>query len=498
MGSVFLGQSESGRRVAVKVVRPELASDPEFRARFREEVRRARQVPPFCTAEVLDADADHDTPYLVVELVEGPSLAEVVQERGPLTGGSLHSVAIGVATALVAIHDAGVVHRDLKPANVLFALTAPKVIDFGIAKGLGAADQRTEPGQVLGTIAYMGPERFDSATSDNVGPATDVFAWGAVITYAATGRTPYSPEEMIGAAAGMPLPEPDLDGLPQPLRSLVGLALRTEPAERPGAHELLDRLLRAGAAGHPQVRAGLARPELSRAAAAVRHTARFVVPRRSGSDRIRRRRAAAGVLAAVLALAGGIGLSASLPGQRGTGPTPTPATSSLALDDRVSQPASRAEQRPRCALAGPVELRPEMPAVAACPPAQVAGGWTVAARFALVGPDACALIRVRSQTGAYRATVCRDRALLEAESGRLVRMLAFQSLRPAPDPAAWRHLGVRAGGADLEVTLDGQRVLTAPVATPPVRGAVVLGMTSGGAAPGETVVAFAEVTIEPA
>ncbi|WP_328477141.1 protein kinase [Actinoplanes sp. NBC_00393] len=554
MGSVFLGQSETGRRVAVKIVRPELAGDPEFRARFRSEVRRARQVPPFCTAEVLDADADHDTPYLVAELVEGPSLAEVVQERGPLAGGSLHSLAIGVATALVAIHDAGVVHRDLKPANVLFALAAPKVIDFGIAKGLGAADQHTEPGQVFGTIAYMGPERFDDATSRTVGPATDIFAWGAVITFAATGHTPFTAEEMIGTAAGLALPEPDLAGLPYPLRDLVELTLRPDPATRPTAHELLERLLRAGAAGNSQVRAGLAqRPELRRAAAAVRNTVRMVVPRRAPADAPRPssgrpgsapgqpgraprpsadrpgsalghsgralrfsagrssagrsgsagsagrtlRRLGAGILAGVVALGCGVGLAVALPPERRAGgPDVAAPASSLSLGDRgqrASEQASRDEERPRCAPPGPVVLRPEAPAARACPAARNDGDWSVAARVALLTADACAIVRVRADTGAFRVTLCADRAVLEAETGRLVRMLAFQSLPPA-DPAAWRRVEVRADGTDLLVRLDERTVLTAPGATTPqTRGAVVFGMT-----PDSAVVTFTEITIEPA
>jgi serine/threonine protein kinase len=135
MGTVFLARSErDDRLVAVKVIRPEFAYEDEFRARFHSEVNRARQVPPFCTAEVLDADPEAISPYLVVEYVDGPSLAEVVQEQGPLSAGNLHSVAIGVATALAAIHGAGVIHRDLKPRNVLFSLGTPKVIDFGIAR----------------------------------------------------------------------------------------------------------------------------------------------------------------------------------------------------------------------------------------------------------------------------------------------------------------------------------------------------------------------------
>ncbi|WP_239144024.1 serine/threonine-protein kinase [Actinoplanes philippinensis] len=191
MGTVYLGRAPDDQQVAVKVVRPEQAADPKFLARFRSEVKRARQVPPFCTAAVLHDDLEHDPPYLVVEFVDGPSLAEVVRENGPLSPSEAYAVAVGVATALVAIHGAGVVHRDLKPANVLLAVGLPKVIDFGIARGVDLSAELTGPHQVIGTIGYLAPECLDTAARGRVGPPADVFAWGVLVGFAATGRTPF-------------------------------------------------------------------------------------------------------------------------------------------------------------------------------------------------------------------------------------------------------------------------------------------------------------------
>ncbi|MBX7266595.1 serine/threonine protein kinase [Micromonospora sp. Llam7] len=245
MGSVFLARSPQGRPVAVKVVRPELSHDAEFRGRFRSEVNRARQVPPFCTAEVLDADPDHDPPYLVVEYVEGPSLAQVMRERGPLGPAQLHSIAVGVATALTAIHGAGVIHRDLKPANVLVAPGGIKVIDFGIARAFDATSQHTRTNQMVGTVSYMAPERIDVASGQPVGPAADIFAWGAVVAHAATGRNPFGADSPTATAMRILTQPPELTGLGGPLRELVSRALEKDPAARPTARQLLDGLLTA-------------------------------------------------------------------------------------------------------------------------------------------------------------------------------------------------------------------------------------------------------------
>jgi serine/threonine protein kinase len=246
MGVVYLGRDRAGRSVAIKTVRAELAGREEFRARFRSEMQRVRQVPSFCTAAVVDADPDHDIPYLAVEYVDGPSLEEVVSERGAVPAGDLHSVAVGVAAALTAIHGAGVIHRDLKPSNVLLSLGLPKVIDFGIARALEVTSQHTRTDQMVGTVSYMAPERLDS-TLGEITPAADIFAWGAVVAYAGAGRSPFRGDSPMATAARILTVEPDLSGLPESLVGLVGRALAKNPADRPTAAELVHQLIAAPA-----------------------------------------------------------------------------------------------------------------------------------------------------------------------------------------------------------------------------------------------------------
>jgi eukaryotic-like serine/threonine-protein kinase len=248
MGRVYLAESPADRLVAVKMLRSDIADSERFRRRFRDEVARAAQVPPFCTAEVLDADPDHDPPYLVVEYVDGPDLASVVQDSGPLSPANLHALAIGVATALTAIHSAGVVHRDLKAANVLLAPGSPKVIDFGLAREVDASVHHTTTGELVGTVAYMAPERLEPAGRE-LTPAADIFAWGAVVTLAGTARVPFPADTLPGLAYRIMTEPPDLDGLPDGLRELVAQALAKDPADRPTARDLLDRLLATGPSG---------------------------------------------------------------------------------------------------------------------------------------------------------------------------------------------------------------------------------------------------------
>ncbi|TDD25163.1 DUF4389 domain-containing protein [Actinomadura sp. KC06] len=240
MGTVYLGAEPDGRRVAVKVVNRELAGEAAFLARFRREVTAARRVHRFCTAPVLDAGLDQDPPYIVTEYIDGPSLEKAVDGKGPLPGSDLEGVAVGVATALAAIHGAGIVHRDLKPANVLLSSTGPRVIDFGIARALDAPDGPTRTGQFVGTPAYIAPEVL---RGEPVEQASDVFSWGCVVAYAGTGRPPFQGKTVAETFHRIGNDEPDLDGLDPRLRDVVAAALGKDPRGRPTARQILTRLV---------------------------------------------------------------------------------------------------------------------------------------------------------------------------------------------------------------------------------------------------------------
>ncbi|MEV4002146.1 serine/threonine-protein kinase, partial [Actinomadura sp. NPDC049753] len=245
MGTVYLGEDRTGRRVAVKMINRELAGEGTFRERFRREVTAARQVRRFCTAPVMDAELDTDPLYVVTEYIEGPSLESAVAERGPLPGSDLEGLAVGVATALAAIHGAGIVHRDLKPANVLLSSTGPRVIDFGIARALDAADGPTRTGQFVGTPNYLPPELL---RGEQVSPASDVFSWGCVVAYAGTGRPPFAGSTVPEIFYRVVHEEPKLDGLDPGLRDVVAAALDKDPRRRPTVQDLLGRLVGNGQA----------------------------------------------------------------------------------------------------------------------------------------------------------------------------------------------------------------------------------------------------------
>lgn len=238
-GVVYLGRAAGGRDVAIKVLHSWLGEDRGARRRFAEELRAARQVDPFCTARIIDAEVGADICYIVSEYIDGPSLRTAVNDHGPLSGGALNRLAVGTAIALVAIHRAAVVHRDFKPSNVLLGQDGPRVIDFGMARTLDTTGCST--GQQMGTPAYMAPEQIADTT---MGPAGDLFAWGSTMAYAATGHPPFGTDYVPEIIHRIVHAAPDLGHrLAEPLRALVGACLHKEPAGRPTAWQLLEAML---------------------------------------------------------------------------------------------------------------------------------------------------------------------------------------------------------------------------------------------------------------
>ncbi|GAA2157234.1 WD40 repeat domain-containing serine/threonine-protein kinase [Actinomadura napierensis] len=236
-GVVYEGYDVQGRRVAVKALHPETVNEA-LRNGLRKEVATLQRVASFCTARIISADLDSAPPYVVSEYVPGPDLAEWVGERGAYGPDELHRLAIGIATALASIHRAGIIHRDLKPANVLLGPDGPRVIDFGIAK----TDEmsRSATGSLKGTPRWMAPESFRGKRATS---AVDVWAWAAVVLFAANGRPPFNGDTMASLHHQILNERPKTDVLAEPLRGLVEAALSQDPEQRPSAQEVLDGLL---------------------------------------------------------------------------------------------------------------------------------------------------------------------------------------------------------------------------------------------------------------
>ncbi|MFA1542090.1 serine/threonine-protein kinase [Actinomadura monticuli] len=246
-GVVYLGRDGDGELVTVKLLRGGATAGQRARSRFVKEADAALKVSGRHTARVLDADMTGDRPYIVSEFVEGPSLQHVVADRGPLPAPQLRKVALRTAAALAAIHRAGIVHRDFKPGNVLLGPDGAKVIDFGIARTADAAPITTGP---VGTPAYMAPEQIED---EPVGPPADVFAWGAAMVFAATGRPPFGTGPSAAVMRRVTSRRPDLGDMQGPLRDLAARCLDKNPAARPTAPQLV-RALRDGRSPAPKPR----------------------------------------------------------------------------------------------------------------------------------------------------------------------------------------------------------------------------------------------------
>lgn len=269
MGVVYLGSDKKGQRVALKVIRPDLAEDQEFRSRFAREVSAARRIRGGCTARLVAADLEAERPWFATQYVPGPSLHDKVADEGPLHAAEAAAVGAALSEGLVAVHEAGVVHRDLKPSNILLSPKGPRIIDFGIAWATGASTL-THVGTAVGSPGFLAPEQVRGAA---VTPATDVFSLGATLAYASTGDSPFghgSSEVMLYRVVHE---EPALHGVPDALAPLVRACLAKDPEERPSTLQLSLRLKEIAAREAHGL--GDVRPPAPRAAEADRPTGRL-------------------------------------------------------------------------------------------------------------------------------------------------------------------------------------------------------------------------------
>ncbi|GAA2749702.1 serine/threonine-protein kinase [Kitasatospora cinereorecta] len=244
LGEVFLARSRGGRLVALRVVAPELGADQRFRDRFRETVTAVREVSGFYVAQVVDAGTEGNPLWLACAYIPGPSLAEAVATHGPLPYEAVGVLGVGLTEALEAIHAVGHLHRDLTPGNVILAGDGPRVTDFALAHAWDDA----HPSRTVAAVpsSFLAPEQVRSGVT---GPASDVFALGGLLVFAATGNPPFGRDGGSAALHRIVAEDPDLSGVPAPLRELAGACLAKDPAERPSLQEIRRRLTGAGLAG---------------------------------------------------------------------------------------------------------------------------------------------------------------------------------------------------------------------------------------------------------
>ncbi|MFL6051702.1 MAG: serine/threonine-protein kinase, partial [Actinoallomurus sp.] len=235
----YLAHDGRGGRVAVTTARAQKAVQAQVRRRLRTEAACARRLPSFCTAQLLVDGTDQTNPYLVSEFIEGPSLKQFVEDVGPLDPPQVKALAVAAARALSAIHAAGLIHCDLKPAHVLLAADGPRVIGFGIAQEIPASGRSAGIGAVADDPDWLAPEQV---TGGPAGLASDVFGWACLVTYAATGRSPFADAGAVGPGEQSIRPPMEPNAWDEPLRSLVKAALATDPGDRPTADDLASRL----------------------------------------------------------------------------------------------------------------------------------------------------------------------------------------------------------------------------------------------------------------
>ncbi|TYK51162.1 protein kinase [Actinomadura decatromicini] len=234
MGEVFFGLTPGGRPVAVKLIHQVHATNPEFRRRFRSEIEAARKVNGLHTAGVVDADPAADPPWMVTAFIAGPSLERALAEHGPFPDATLRVLGAGIAEALEAIHEAGLIHRDLKPSNILLGADGPRVIDFGIARATDASQATA----MAGTPGFMSPEIL---TGESLTPAADIFAFGLVLAHAA-GVRPFGEGPQPALSYRIVHQEPSLAGLEHGLGEIIGRCLAKSPTARPTPAQLLQEL----------------------------------------------------------------------------------------------------------------------------------------------------------------------------------------------------------------------------------------------------------------
>jgi predicted Ser/Thr protein kinase len=383
-GIVYLGRGPGPGedRVAVKVLRS--TADADVLERLARELDAIHQVQPFVTAGVIEASAEGERRYVVSEFIDGPSLQERVDERGPLPEGDLQRLAVGTATALTAIHGAGVVHRDFKPANVLLGPDGPRVVDFGIAR---LTDASTITSGLIGTPSFLAPEQLAGARPTS---AVDIFAWAVTLIYAATGRLAFGADSVSAVMHRILYEEPDVSGLPPSLRAIAQECLAKDPARRPSARDLLLRLVDPTAqratpfapGGAPPVTgpsyppAGSTYPPAGSTYPPAGWPAPGPAPARSRRTPVL---AACGVAAAAV-----IALAVVLL----TRGSPPAASAGHTLDGSASRPAATASTA--LTTAPPATSSPPA-ATGATVPAAFAGTWTGKATMAAIGDSGVAL-----------------------------------------------------------------------------------------------------------